>query len=603
MNIGHAFADHIKLETITRRKNREGADKPMRNFLLPFLLLLAGGVLVTRLLYLQVFQGNYYRTISDSNRIRTKIIYAPRGVIFDRNGIPLVYNKPGYRQIIKDKTVLLNSETALAKIAGGEKNIAIDSLREYPFKEAFSHIIGYVGQISEEELKSPDFSDYGLTDWVGKVGIEKRFEKELRGQNGKQLLEVDAMGKPIRTLGQTDPIPGQNITVTIDARIQQAAFAAMKDVKKGAVVITKPDGEIIAMVSKPAFDPNLFTLDTTYKASSSGYQSISHILTDSQNQPLMNRAIAGTYPPGSTFKIITAAAGLENDVIDKDFIIKDTGVIKIGQFSFSNWYFTQYGRTDGDVNVVKAISRSNDIFFYKLAEMVNVNRLSQTAGKFGIGHILSNDLIGEQQGVLPSKEWKEKEIGEQWYLGDTFIYGIGQGYLLTTPLQVNMFTNVIANGGTLYEPRLLKNQKSIRQLAPIKSELADKNQKFLSDTTVSLITEGMIQACSPGGVAWPLFEFRVKNSELRIDGKNFLEAPQASTAAEFRDYRKVITACKTGTAQHGGEKTLPHAWITLFAPAYDPEIVVTVLSESSGEGSSIAAPIAKKILEAWFTGK
>ncbi|MBI4084304.1 MAG: hypothetical protein HY431_00180 [Candidatus Levybacteria bacterium] len=590
MKVGHAFADHIKSEKIVRWHYQEQMEHFMRSRILLLFFLLAFGLLLFRLISLQLFQGSYYRTLSDSNRIRTKIIYAPRGVIFDRNGVPLVFNKPGYREIEKEKTSLLNQETALSRLALGAKNIEIDSLREYPYKDRFSHILGFVGQISKEELASREFSDYHLTDWIGKTGIERQYEHVLSGTNGKQLIEVDAMGKFVRTLGQTDPIPGRDITVTIDSKLQDAVFAALHDVKKGAVVVSMPKGEILAMISKPTFDPNLFTLDATYKASTSGYRSVTDILTDSENQPMMNRAIAGVYPPGSTFKIITAASGLENKVIDSNFLIKDTGVIKINEYSFSNWLFTQYGRTDGDVNVVKAISRSNDIFFYTLAEMVNVDRLSQTAGKFGIGRKLSIPLGGEEEGVLPTQEWKKKTIGEPWYLGDTFIYGIGQGYLLTTPLQVNAFTQVIANGGTLYQPKIIKNEHE-----------KVLNKDIVQKGTIDLIREGMVQACSPGGVAWPLFEFRVKNSELRIDGKNFLEAPQATVAAGFKDYRKVTVACKTGTAQHGGEKTLPHAWITLFAPAYNPEIVVTVLAESSGEGSSVAAPIAKKVLEAWFT--
>ena len=594
MKVGHAFADHIKSEKIVRRHYSDGEhmDRGMRSRILLLFFLLAFGLLFFRLTSLQLSQGKYYRTLSDSNRIRTKTIYAPRGVIFDRNGVPLVFNKPGYREIKHDKTSLLYQETALSRLALGAKNIEIDSLREYPYKDTFSHVLGFVGQISKEELSSQDFKDYHLTDWIGKTGIERQYEDVLSGVNGKQLIEVDAMGKIVRTLGQTDPIPGRDITLTIDSKLQNAVFAAMHDVKKGAVVVAAPKGEILAMVSKPTFDPNLFTLDATYKASASGYRDVTDILTDSGNQPMMNRAIAGVYPPGSTFKIITAAAGLENNVIDRHFIIKDTGVIKIGEYSFSNWFFTQYGRTDGDVDVVKAISRSNDIFFYKLAEMVNVDRLSQTAGKFGIGRKLSIPLDGEQEGVLPTKDWKKKTVGEQWYLGDTFIYGIGQGYLLTTPLQVNAFTQVIANSGTLYQPKIIKNEQ-------------DKalNKDITQKETIDLIREGMMQACSPGGVAYPLFEFRVKNSALKIDGRNILADPSATTSGALQNSRRVTVACKTGTAQHGGEKTLPHAWITLFAPAYNPEIVVTVLAESSGEGSSVAAPIAKKILEAWFTGK
>jgi len=319
------------------------------------------------------------------------------------------------------------------------------------------------------------------------------------------------------------------------------------------------------------------------------YKSASEILLDSENQPLLDRAISGTYPPGSTFKLVVAAAGLENKVIDGNFTIEDTGILRINTFSFSNWYFTQYGRTDGQVGVVKGIQRSNDIFFYKLAELVGVDDLSKFAEKFGLGKKLGIDLTGEANGIVPTREWKKKVIGEDWYLGDTYHYGIGQGFLLTTPLQVNAWTQAIANEGTLYRPHLLLNAKP-----------SVLNSKFLSPKNVSLIREGMMEACEPGGVAWPLFDFKVKNANLKIDGKNILEAPQATTSADFADYRKVTIACKTGTAQHGGEATMPHAWITLFAPAYDPQIVVTVLSEESGEGSNVAAPIAKKILEEWF---
>ena len=291
---------------------------------------------------------------------------------------------------------------------------------------------------------------------------------------------------------------------------------------------------------------------------------------DSDNQPLLNRAIGGTYPPGSTFKLIVAAAGLEDKVIDSNFTIQDTGILSLGSFSFSNWYFTQYGRTDGEVNIVKAIQRSNDIFFYKLAGLVGVDKLSQFAEKFGLGKKLGIDLTGEQSGIVPTEEWKKQTVGENWYLGDTYHYGIGQGYLLTTPLQVNYWTQIIANGGIGYGPHLLKTH-----LSPSGENSKLKTQKFLSNETVSLIKEGMIKACSPGGVAWPLFGFKVKDKEIKI-------------------------ACKTGTAQHGGEDTMPHAWITLFAPADNPEIIITVLSESSGEGSNVTAPIAKKILEEWF---
>jgi penicillin-binding protein 2 len=388
-------------------------------------------------------------------------------------------------------------------------------------------------------------------------------------------------------LGQDDPTAGKNITLTLDVKLQEAAFAAMKDVKKGAAIVSTPKGEVLALISKPSFDPNLFTMEQDYKiSSSSAYLTLSDVLSDSDNQPLLNRAIAGVYPPGSTFKLIVASAGLADKVIDENWQIDDTGVLTVGSFSFSNWYYTGYGGTDGMVNVVKGIKRSNDIFFYKLAEKVGVDKVSQMAKQFGLGEPLGIDLQGESAGTVPTQNWKLKNIGEQWYLGDTYHYGIGQGYLLTTPLQVNGWTQAIANGGTLYKPHLLKDQPPVAL-----------SKNLLDVHSSDLIKEGMVEACSPGGVAWPLFNYTVKNAKLPIDGKNILGVDPASGSA---DMRHVVVACKTGTAENGGNDTLAHAWITLFAPAYNPQIVVTVLSENSGEGSNVAGPIAKKILDNWF---
>ncbi len=366
-------------------------------------------------------------------------------------------------------------------------------------------------------------------------------------------------------------------------------YSAAEDIEKGAVIVSKPNGEILAMVSKPSYDPNLFTLDSTYHvAPDSAYKNISSVLTDGQGQPLLNRVIGGVYPPGSTFKLVVAAAGLEDKIIDSRYSVTDTGVLKVGEFSFANWYYTEYGgKESGDVNVVRALARSNDIFFYKLAELLNVDRLSAMAKKFGLGNVSGIDLPGEAKGTVPTREWKKANIGDSWYLGDTYHFGIGQGFLLTTPLQVNMWTAAIANSGVLAEPYLIKDSANARATVG--------RQKLLSEKTIELIRQGMVESCSTGGVAWPLFEFKVQNSKLKVDGKNFMKVASSSA-----DTRQVSIACKTGTAQHGGEKTLPHAWITLFAPAYDPQVVVTVLSESSGEGSNKAAPVAKRILEAYF---
>jgi penicillin-binding protein 2 len=592
MKTGIAFGDFIQKEKLGRgRDSYQEGKSGFREFFLIFCLFLCLFFLFGRLFYLQVLQGDYYRGLSDSNRIRTVVIHAPRGVIFDRAGNPLVYNLPGFRKEKDNKTILLGEEQALSLMAKGEKDLEIDSLRFYPYKEVLSQVLGYIGQVSVDELKTPKFSDYKGGDLVGKAGIELEYEGKLKGVDGKQLVEVASSGNVERKLGQTDPISGRDLTLNIDLGLQKTLFDALDSVQKGAALVTTPNGEVLAMVSKPSFDPNLFTMGEAYKAASqSAYQSVSNILSDQVNQPLLNRVLEGLYPPGSTFKIVVAATGLEDQIIDSNYQVEDTGVINVGDFSFSNWFYTGYGRTDGLVNVVKGIQRSNDIFFYRLAEKIGPDKISEMAQKLKLDKKSGIDLPGEAKSLIPSTSWKEKTIGEPWFLGDTYHYGIGQGYVLATPLQVNLWTQVIANGGSLYKPHLLNDGKD---------PLLGKN--LLSQSTTDLIRDGMIKACSPGGVAWPLFDFQVKNSKIKIDSKNFLSAPQASSSSEFSDYRQVVVACKTGTAQQGGEGEKPHAWITLFAPAYNPQIVATFLVEGSGEGANVAAPIAKKVLDYWFS--
>lgn len=593
--IGPIFGEFVSTEKIKRyRHSDDESSHGMRVYLVPLIFIASLILISLRLVFVQVVGGSYYRNLSETNRVKTIVTHAPRGIIFDRNKKPLVFNIPGFREIVNGETKLIPRDEAISLIAEGKKNLEIDSLRQYPHKDSMVHLLGYLGQVSEEELKTEEFAANAPGDLVGKMGIERQYESFLKGTDGKQLAEIDSMGKIIRKLGETDPIPGRNITLTIDADLQKKSYDSMKKVKKGAVIVSTPKGEILALISKPSFDPNLFTQGAEYKAASpSSYFSKEAILTDSQSQPFLNRAISGLYPPGSTFKLITAAAGLEGNIIDTSYTVNDIGVIKLGQFSFANWFFTNYGRTDGEVNVEKAIKRSNDIFFYRLAEKVGVEKLSDMARQFGIGKLLGIDLEGETKGLVPSNEWKKEVIGEQWYLGDTYHYGIGQGYLLSTPLEVNSWAQIIANNGTLYRPYILK-------------DLGNKviNENFLSDKTIDPIKKGMIEACAPGGVAWPLFDFKVpakgwsaSGGKNKIDGKNFI-LEKASRSAEMI---RIPIACKTGTAQHGGQNSLPHAWITLFAPAENPQIVVTVLSEESGEGSNEAAPIAKEILTEWFS--
>lgn len=596
MTVGPAFSDHIKTEKIFKRRFGEKTSR-LRTYPLLILLFLLGGLLFFKLADLQLLQGKYYRLLSDSNRIRTRIIHAPRGIITDRNGVPLVYNAPGFRKVENGKTIQLTEEEALPLLAKNDQSLTIDSLRMYPYKEAEAHIVGYLGQITPKQLKEPEFSSYQVNDLVGESGIEQEYEHELRGTDGQELIEVDALNNPVRILGKTDPIPGQDVQLTIDIKLQQAVYTAMKTVQKGAAIVSTPNGQILAMVSKPSFDPNLFTQNKGYHtASDSAYQNLSQVLLDGQNQPLLNRAISGLYPPGSTFKLIVSAAGLEDKVIDTKFSIIDTGILKLGQFSFANWYYTDYGKTEqGPINVVRAIARSNDIFFYKIAQMIGVNRISQMAEKFGLGHLLGIDLAGEETGTVPTTDWKKKTTGEDWYVGDTYHYGIGQGYLLTTPLQVNMWTGVFANNGQLYKPHLLSIKKPIVE-----------NSHLISSETLQTIKQGMVEACSTGGVAYPLFNFGIPKDKL-TDKSLIQQLPTSASASAMastkQNMQPIQVACKTGTAEHGDATTKPHAWLTAFAPSDKPQVVVTVLSESSGEGSTVAGPIVKDILTAYFEGK
>lgn len=592
--IGVAFPDFITTEKIKKRGSPFDFSRNLgsRPRVLLLVLVVSSIVLIYRLSSLQILQGNYFRNLSNSNRTKTIIIHAPRGVITDRRGEVLVYNIPGFRRIVKNKTELLSRDDALTIMAKGGKNLEIDNLRFYPYKDALAHVLGYLGQINPEELKNPAYLGYSSGDLLGKTGVEKEYENYLRGVDGRELVEVDSFGKTIRKLGKSDPISGRNVQLTIDKNLQATTYNAMKKVKKGAVIATTPEGGVLALISKPSFDPNLFTMGVGYKAASdSAYNTTEEILLDNSSQPLLDRVISGLYPPGSTFKIVVAAAGLADKIIDETFSVIDTGIIHVGDFSFSNWYFTGYGKTDGEVNIVKGIKRSNDIFFYKLAEKIGVDKISAMAKTMGIDKVFGIDLTGEVSGIVPTPEWKLKTIGEKWFLGDTYHYGIGQGYLLTTPLDVNVWTQVIANSGKLYVPHLLKDQKP-----------KIKKQNIIDNKTHSLITEGMVESCSAGGVAWPFFDFKVKNPKLVIDGRNFLEVKIGSSSAVSKIERKVTIACKTGTAEHEG-KGDPHAWITLFAPAYSPQIVLTVLAETSGEGSNVAAPIAKEILTQWFTNE
>jgi len=587
IKVGLAFPDYILNDQV---KHKRGNLSPPNSELLLFVpLIILGiifGIILMRLLYLQVLRKSYYERLSYENRTRTETIPASRGIILDRKGRALVANIPAFKLVSNDNKVqFITKEDALARIADGEK-VDNDIMREYLYPDIFAHVLGYVGQISEEEMNSPSYQDYSLLDIVGKIGIEKEYESVLHGQNGRELHESDAMGKKIRSLGKEDPEPGKNLTTTLDIDIQKNAYDAMKNVSRGAVVVSDPrDGAILSIVSRPAFDTNLFTHPISYEAKGE-YVTLDEVLGDTKRMPALDRAIGGVYPPGSTFKLITAAAALEEKEMNKDTQVEDTGVIELGGLRFGTWYYLQYGRKEGKVDMVKAIARSNDIYFYRAAEKLGDEKLSEWAHNFGLGGKLGIDIAGEERGTVPNNEWKIETLGEKWYTGDTFNMGIGQGYLLTTPLQVNAWTNVFANDGVLYRPHLVVSQKHVL------------NKNFVSKKNIELIREGMRQSCATGGVAYTFFNFGVVNRNLKIDDKDYQKGTSQSA-----NFVRIPVGCKTGTAQTPGDENEPHAWITVFAPYFNPEISITVLVEHGGEGSKVAGPIATEILKKYFERK
>jgi len=637
---GNAFSDSIHLEN--RKQNSRVLDDTIswwngsgRILIFTVILLAAFFILAVRLFQLTVINGFENRKLADENRTRELVRHAPRGLILDRTGKELVVNDKQYRYLLPCSIdEIKNGTSKCVKHISQEEGDKIlrdglmpgyfletDYIRRYTLPFATGHVIGFTGEVSGDELNDEYYKlrGYRQSDNIGRYGIEQVYEEKLRGRDGKELVEVDANGSILRILGRDTEEPGINLTLSLDKELSEAVMRAFPEGKKGAVIVSKPKtGEILALYSSPSYDPNVFVRGI----SQSQYESLVY----DRSKPMFNRAISGVYPPGSTYKIVTAIAALEEGKITGNTTVEDTGVLKVGDFSFANWYFTQYGRTEGPVNVVKALYRSNDIFFYKVGEMVGVEKLADWSRKIGIGKPLGLELPGEASGLMPDKAWKNNRFTtsldiEQrnniWYAGDTYHLSIGQGYLLTTPLQVNTYTNLIAGNGRYCIPTIEKSDED-------KNKDGFRSQHTcydlgLSDRTLDLITDGLIRACMPQGTAYPLFNFGIS---LDSEGKALEDQNIASTSASIKDFRRIPVACKTGTAEFGDPENKTHAWFTAYAPVEDkyltdshkkilsgfdnimtgsPEISVTVLVEEAGEGSHVAAPIARDILTHWFS--
>lgn len=461
-------------------------------------------IIFARLFELQIIKGSYYRSLAEENRIKHIDLPASRGKIIARGG----------------------------EILEGSN---------------FAHVTGYLAKVNDNEINKidPNCPEKGIKkseELVGRTGLQERYNCFLKGIDGEELIEVDVNGEKIRSLALKNPVDGKNLQTTIDFTLQNEVASQMAN-KKGAVIATDTNGQILAFYSGPTFDP----------------QNINKFL-NSPDQPFFNRVIGGLFHPGSVFKPLVLLSALENSVIDKNYNYTDTGKIDVKDFSYTNWYFTQYGRTEGSINLIKALARSTDTFFYKVGELTGPINLAKTAEEFGLSEKSGIDIDGEVTGLIPTPDWKLKTKKESWFLGNTYHMSIGQGDVDLTPISINRYIAVIASNGKLCTPSFVVDKKPDCKNLDIKKENFD------------LVKEGMKSACEEGGTGYTFFDYSKKyNSSV---------------------------ACKTGTAEVG-TLDATHAWFTLFAPIDNPQIVLTVLVEKGGEGSKVAGPIARKIIDKW----
>lgn len=562
--------------------------------------------LISRLVYLQIYQGEYFSKLADGNRIRLVSTSAPRGIIYDRNGVQLVNNRPAFTvellpslepvspEVVARLATLLNISvdeinekishhsgfdpvtlkidvppeivTIIEEQQDLYPGVFIDTkpVRNYIYKYEGAHALGYVSEISDSELedkKKAGDDSYKLGDIIGKFGLEKYYDKYLRGIPGGEQVEVDVTGRPVQRLGMKNPVSGASLTLTIDHNLQEATEKALDEVMSSinaqaaaAVVLNPQTGEVLAMVSRPTYDPNLFALGISTKDWNA--------INNNPHYPLDNKAVTGEYPPGSPFKIITGTAALMEKVVTPDELIFDSG---------QHWIIPKTnaeGEALGYINFEQALAHSDNVYFYEMGNRLGIDRLAKWARIFGIGEKTGIDLPYEAVGNVACPEYKRKVFDEDWYLAETFDASIGQGFTLATPLQMALVMGEVANGGKKYRPYLVKDIIApdgtvIKHFDPVVER--DLN---IDPTVLKLIQDGLHQVTTVG-----------------------------TAAGMFKDF-PVPIAGKTGTAEnsHGRD----HGWFVAYGPFDNPNIAVAVIVENAGFGAASAVPIGYKILSAAF---
>jgi penicillin-binding protein 2 len=585
---------------------KEPTDLPRQFSLALWIVIAVFFGLATRLWFLQIAKAPHFKALSEHNRTRVLSIPPPRGVIFDRRGIMLVNSYPSFDlYIIPDdvqnwdvlkqqlgKILDMDPESIKQRLEQKKESpnhpipikldltqkelglletfkylipgvyIQISPRRNYPLGQVAPHVIGYLGEITQKQLKGGQFPANKMGDLIGQWGLEKEWQEVLGGKKGGRIMEVDATGQEIQLLNIQDPIAGINLETTLDWTVQKAAQEAFHG-KKGAVAVLRPDtGEVLGMYSAPGFDPSSFNRKLSAKEWND--------LFNNPDKPLQNRAIQGQYPPGSTYKMIAALAGLEEKVITPETTFYCSGGLTFGNRVFHCWKKGGHGK----VNLHKALVQSCDVYFYNVGHRLGVDRLARYAQLLGLGQTTGIALYPEKGGLIPTSNWKWKRYKTPWQPGETLSVSIGQGYNTATPLQMALATAAIANGGTVYKPYLVK--KVIAPQGNVIKEFIPQKIRHLavSPESIDLVRQGLAGVVNePGGTG----------GAARLPG--------------------LLVAGKTGTAQVvslGKKGGKDHAWFIAFAPVEKPQLAVAVIVEHGGHGGDAAAPIARKIFEAYF---
>jgi len=583
--------------------------------------ILAGGLkvgllslLAGKLYYLQIIEGEKYRTLAEENRINLRLIAPPRGQILDRNGTPLALNQQNYRAVLLPEQIdnldhLLDSLNSYIDLSDGDRkrierelknngnftailvrdnltwdqvatvslhaldlpgvDIEAGAVRSYPYGEVGSHILGYVGTVSESEanedetvLAIPGFR-------IGKSGIEKQYDRELRGEAGNVQLEVNAHGRVVRELARNEPKSGHDATLTIDIGLQQFVKKALNEQQgAAAVVLDVHTGAIYALVSHPGFDPNLFT----YGISQDDWDR----LNNDEHAPMLNKVTSGLYAPGSTFKPMVAMAALEADILDPEATVFCPGYIDLGDYRFHCWKHTGHGR----VNLNQAVAGSCDTYFYDLGRRTGIDRLQAMAKRFGLGQKLDIDLPHERIGLIPSRAWKLATRGTSWQQGETLVTAIGQGYMLVSPLQLAIMAARIANGGIAIKPHIMK------QIIGSPIEQTEWPSLGLDADNIALVQKAMAAVVNePIGTAYAA---RIHEENMAMAGKTGTSQVRRISESEREEG---ITA-----NDDLPWKERDHALFVGFAPIEEPRYAIAVIIEHGGSGAHAAAPLARDIL-------